>query len=157
MSLTVIVFTSNTIVIHQNFTGKILVCFIQTIKTSPDFIFQVCLFQPITANVMGYVWWRKHASASPPVTHRDCIAVHAVWKNIYLYGSLWEYSGQFSIWQKSPKKGRYYTERDSTLIGLYFQRQNKQYRRVRASITLCLNLKYKNLPFMLWWCVARST
>ncbi len=39
MSLTVIVFTSTTIVIHQNFTGKILVCFIQPIQTSPDFIF----------------------------------------------------------------------------------------------------------------------
>ncbi len=35
----VIIFTSVTIVIHQNFTGKILVCFNQPIQTSPDFIF----------------------------------------------------------------------------------------------------------------------
>ncbi len=39
MTLTVIVFTSITTVINQNFTGKILVCFIQPIQTSPDFIF----------------------------------------------------------------------------------------------------------------------
>ncbi len=37
-------------VIHPNFTGKILVCFIQPIQTSPDII-EVCLFPPIAGQV----------------------------------------------------------------------------------------------------------
>ncbi len=33
----VIIFTSIIIIFHQNFTGKILVCFIQAMQTSPEF------------------------------------------------------------------------------------------------------------------------
>ncbi len=51
MSLTVIVFNCITIIIHQNCTGKIRVCFIQPIQTSPDFLLAVCLFRPIAAQV----------------------------------------------------------------------------------------------------------
>ena len=59
----------------------------------------------------------------------------AVRKKRSLNVSLWEHSGRFSARVKLPKKRRYSTERDMTLIGLYPEAEHT----VTASVTLWLN------------------
>ncbi len=79
--VTVIVFTSITVVFHQNFNGEILVCFNKPIQTSPDFSLKITN----RGKSLHKLRLRMMTSASPSGTHGYCIAAPAVWKQIFVW------------------------------------------------------------------------
>ncbi len=127
---------------------------IMTDMLMPKHLF--CLFQPIAAQVKGYIWWRKHASASPLRTHWNFIAVPAVWKKknfMEVYGNT---RGDSQSDRNRPKieiLHRTWLNADWTIFPEAEQTVKKSESKCNTVIEC---ERKKSLPFTLWWCVAHS-